>query len=324
MSTNERDWFSPEQQPQPPQQGWVPAPEGYTGQHARPPGPRHAVPRPPSPPAGAPAPPSGWQGAPYDTRQARPPVRAPHPDQQVWPPAARQQGSSTQPIPVVPGAPAARPWPPQGLPPQPAPTGQHAGQHAAGAGKPRRRLLVAGAAVAVSLLTVAVNLYDTHAFYEQQITRGMNHIETVVPAGQPGKAYDTEWRVAVAPTKPPEGNKHGPDVTWMKVDITKRVVDAAAATMIAEPNNVKFTDRAGREWTVPIEPVGDRPLERLEVGRDYRIQGLAIVPTAVADEVELSFEPSNYRSDTPTEDLFDREKMEALGVDVYVLRFRRR
>ncbi|MEU6794832.1 hypothetical protein ABZ907_24305 [Nonomuraea wenchangensis] len=307
MSTNERDWFSPEQR-QPQQQGWTPAPEGYTGQHPRP-GPdapprRHARPQP------------------YDIRQARPRTRGPYPDQQVWPPTGRrqQQGSSTQPIPAVPGAPPARPWPPQGLPPRPA----DAGQAPARTAKPRRRLLVAVAAVAVSLLTVAVNLYDRHDFYEQQITRGLNHIETVVPAGQPGKVYNTEWRATVAPMKPPEGNKHGPEVTWLKVDITRRVVDAASATMIGDPGDMKLRDRAGREWTVPFEVVGDRPLDRMEVGKDYRIQGMAIVPTAVAQEVELSFEPSNYRSDTPTEDLFDREKVKALGLDVYVLRFRRR
>ncbi|MED7927823.1 hypothetical protein SMD20_26425 [Nonomuraea sp. LP-02] len=306
MSTNERDWFSPEQR-QPQQQGWTPAPEGYTGQHARP-GPG-APPRRPARPQ------------PYDTRQPRPQMRGPYPDQQVWPPAGhQQQGSSTQPIPAVPGAPPARPWPPQGLPPRPA----DAGQAPARTAKPRRRLLVAVAAVAVSLLTVTVTLYDRHDFYEQQITRGLNHIETVVPAGQPGKVYNTEWRAAVAPMKPPEGNKHGPEVTWLKVDITRRVVDAASATMIGDPGDMKLRDRAGREWTVPFEVVGDRPLERMEVGKDYRIQGMAIVPTAVAEEVELSFEPSNYRSDTPTEDLFDREKMEALGLDVYVLRFRRR
>ncbi|MER7365549.1 hypothetical protein [Nonomuraea wenchangensis] len=320
MSTNERDWFSPEQrqpqqppqQPQqPPPQGWTPAPEGYTGQHARP-GPgapprRHARPQP------------------YDIRQPRPQMRGPYPDQQVWPPAGNQQqpGSSTQPIPAVPGAPAARPWPPQGLPPRSASAEQAAGQAPARAKKPRR-LLVAVAAVAVSLLTVAVSLYDHHDFYEQQITRGLNHIETVVPAGQPGKVYNTEWRVAVAPMKPPEGNKHGPEVTWLKIDIARRVVDPASATMIGDPGDMKLRDRAGREWTVPFEVVGDRPLERMEVGKEYRIQGMAIVPTAVAQEVELSFEPSNYRSDTPTEDLFDREKMEALGLDVYVLRFRRR
>ncbi|MEU4513684.1 hypothetical protein AB0G05_29650 [Nonomuraea wenchangensis] len=306
MSTNERDWFSPEQRQ--PQQGWTPAPEGYTGQPARP-GPdapprRHARPQP------------------YDARQVRPRMRGPYPDQQVWPPAGHQQqpGSSTQPIPAVPGAPPARPWPPQGLPPRPA----DAGQTAASTGRPRRRLLVAVAAVAVSLLTVAVNLYDRHDFYEQQVTRGLNHIETVVPAGQPGKVYNTEWRATVAPTKPPEGNKHGPEVTWLKIDIARRVVDPSSATMIGDPGDMKLRDRAGREWTVPFEVVGDRPLDRMEVGKDYRIQGMAIVPTAVAQEVELSFEPSNYRSDTPTEDLFDREKMEALGLDVYVLRFRRR
>ncbi|MCK2214945.1 hypothetical protein MF672_014285 [Actinomadura sp. ATCC 31491] len=192
------------------------------------------------------------------------------------------------------------------------------------AGGRRRLLLVAAGAVVVSLLTVGARTYDGYAFYHQQITRGLNLNETIVPAGRPGKAYNTEYRVAITPTKAPEGSKHGPEVTWLKIDITKRVVDESSATMTAEPNRVKLLDKAGREWTVPIQPVGDRPTDRLVVGKDYRIEGLAIVPTPVANEVELSFEPSDYRSDTPTEDLFNREKMEARGIDVVVLRFRRR
>ncbi|MEW9554497.1 hypothetical protein [Nonomuraea sp. NPDC050783] len=319
------------------------APQPHPGHPAGPgahPGPQppgaHPGPQPPG--AGFPQGPPPGRGRPY------------HPDQQVWPPAAHRppRGSSTQPIPVVPGAPAAQPWPPQ-PPRQPQPQSPHQTQHqtqhqtpppppgappAAGPGEGgpataprsgRRRLLLVGAgAVVVSLLTAGLRTYDGHAFYQQQITRGLNLKETVVPAGQAGRAYNIEWRAAIAPTKPPEGNKHGPEVTWLRIDITKKVVDASSTTMTAEPNNVKLQDRAGREWTVPIQPVGDRPTDKLVVGKDYKIMGLAIVPTPVADEVELSFRPSDYRSDTPTKDLFNREKMEQMGVDVVVLRFRRR
>ncbi|TMR10648.1 hypothetical protein ETD86_38600 [Nonomuraea turkmeniaca] len=174
----------------------------------------------------------------------------------------------------------------------------------------------------VSLATTAAYAYDGYVFYEKQTTKETREIS--VPPGQAGTAHKIEWKAAIAPMKPPAGNKHGPEVTWLKVDITKKVLDESSATMTAEPGEVKLQDRAGREWAVPIEPVGNRPTDRLEVGQEYKIQGMAIVPTAVVNEVELSFRPSTYRSDTPTKDLFNREAVEKLGKDVEVLRFRRR
>ncbi|MEV5326821.1 hypothetical protein ACFMQL_16925 [Nonomuraea fastidiosa] len=181
---------------------------------------------------------------------------------------------------------------------------------------------MAAAAALACLLTTAAHTYDGHLFYEKVAEEETK--ETVVPAGQAGKVNGIEWRAAMERTKPPAGNTHGPEVTWLKVDITRKAVDEKSATMVAEPHDVQVQDRSGRIWTVPIEPVGDRPTDKLVVGREYKIQGLAIVPTAVADEVELSFRPSNYRSDTPIDDLFTREGAAKLVPDVDVLRFKRR
>ena len=189
-------------------------------------------------------------------------------------------------------------------------------------GSKRRTALVAAAAVLACLLTTAAHTYDGHVFYEKVAEEETR--ETVVPAGQAGKVNGIEWRAAVERMKPPASSTHGPEVTWLKVDITKKAVDEKSVTMVAEPRDVQVQDRSGRTWTVPIEPVGDRPTDKLVVGREYKIQGAAIVPTAVADEVELSFRPSNYRSDTPVDDLFTREGAEKLVPDVDVLRFKRR
>ncbi|MEV4114655.1 hypothetical protein [Nonomuraea sp. NPDC049695] len=279
-------------------------------------------------------------------------------DQQVWPPAPREPiRGATQPLPAVEGPLPFEPQPsasPSG-PPTPfprhsgaAPSGpEHAAEdpygtsHAEGpleadpvegpsegpratAPKARRKrtLLIAAGAVIVSLLTTAAQSYDGYLFFEKSHAKETKEI--IVPAGQAGTVHNVEYRAAVAPTKAPASSKHGAEVTWLKVDITKKVVDEGSATMTAKPYDVQFEDGAGRTWTVETQNVGDAPTDRLEVGKEYKIQGLAIVPTPVANEVELSFRPSNYRSDTPTADLFNREKAEKMDQDVEVLRFRRR
>ncbi|PZG11984.1 hypothetical protein C1J01_34035 [Nonomuraea aridisoli] len=174
----------------------------------------------------------------------------------------------------------------------------------------------------MSLLTTAAQTYDGYLFYDKMTTK--KTAETVVAAGQAGRVKGIEWTAKVTPTDPPQGSKPRPGVTWLTVDITKKVVDEGSATKTAGPNEVRLEDRSGRTWTVETQEVGDTPTDRLVVGRAYRIQGLAVVPTPVKDEVELTLRPSNYRSDTPTEDLFDRDAAAKLEEDVDVLRFRRR
>ncbi|MBF8186788.1 hypothetical protein ITP53_13760 [Nonomuraea sp. K274] len=207
--------------------------------------------------------------------------------------------------------------------PQDAPRPSGGGSRRAAPGSRRRRtLLVAAGAVLACLVTTAANAYDNHLFYKT-VTEDETRLTTVA-AGQTGKVHNIEWKAAVAPTKAPPDSKHGAEVTWLRVDISKKALDASSATMTAEPAEVKLEDRAGRTWTVETQWVGDTPIDRLVVGREYKIQGLAIVPTPVANEVELSFRPSNYKSDTPTEDLFTREGAAKLLPDVDVLRFKRR
>ncbi|MCF6468887.1 hypothetical protein FAF44_10870 [Nonomuraea sp. MG754425] len=179
-------------------------------------------------------------------------------------------------------------------------------------------------AIVATLLTTAAQSYDGYLFYEMKTTPRENNKETFVTAGQAGKVHNIEYRGTVTPTKAPEGSKPRENATWMKIVITKKVVDAASATMTAAPSEMKLRDAAGRTWAVEAQPVGDQPTDKLVVGREYRIEGLAIVPTPVAEEVQLSFRPSAYRSDTPTEDLFDREAMEKAEKDNEVLVFRRR
>ncbi|MFC5820159.1 hypothetical protein [Nonomuraea harbinensis] len=178
-------------------------------------------------------------------------------------------------------------------------------------------------AVVASLLATAATAFDGYRFYESVTTRGLYPKQVTVPAGGSYEVYKTEFKAAVAPTDPPKDNKHGPEVTWLAIDIRKKVLDEDSATMVAEPTDLELTDRAGRTWVVELIP-GDRPTDRLVVGQEYRIQGVAVVPTEVKDEVELSFRPSSYRSDTPIDDLFKKDS-EAVRIDNLVeLTFRRR
>ncbi|MFI7222826.1 hypothetical protein ACIBO5_06340 [Nonomuraea angiospora] len=269
---------------------------------------------------------------------------AAHGDQQVWPPAPREPvGGTTQPLPAVPAAipvsppqgpgtplprrqnpepePAAHPVPgPEPEVPQEAPPGP--GRAAAPAGRKKRTVLVAVAAVVVSLVTMGAQSYDGYLFYEKTTTKETK--ETVVPAGQAATVKNIEWRATVTRIKMPDNLPYGPEVAALRVDITKKVLDEGSATKTALFEEAKLEDRAGRSWVVNIDPGTDRPTDRLEVGKEYKILAAAVVPTAVADEVELSFRPSNYRSDTPTADLFKRDTATKLEGNVDVLRFRRR
>ncbi|MFI7617232.1 hypothetical protein ACIBP6_39020 [Nonomuraea terrae] len=313
----------------PDQQVWPPAPREPAGGETQP---MPAV----NPSAGMlPTTPSGRHSA------GGPPAPGPRPaaagPQPAPPGAAGPQPAPPGvggPLPVAPGAGAPPATPPGAvhasgaLPPGGRPgTQEHVVEAPQPAGErprpgKRRTALVAVGAVVVSLLTTAAQTYDGYLFYDKMTTKATK--ETVVAAGQAGRVRGIEWTAKVTPTDPPEGSKPRPGVTWLTVDITKKVVDEGSATKTAGPNDVRLEDRAGRTWTVETQEVGDTPTDRLVVGRPYRIQGLAVVPTPVKDEVELTFRPSNYRSDTPTEDLFSREGVAKLEEDVDVLRFRRR
>jgi len=262
------------------------------------------------------------------------------PDQQVWPPPPRPGAAATQPMPAV--------HPSSPLPADYSAAAVAAAAQAAGATQaageaqdpaapaaqapaaeepPRRRkgrtALVAAIGLVASLAATGAYAFDGYRFREDVISEGLYPKQVTVPAGESYEVYHTEFKATVKEMEPPEGNNHGPDVTWMSIDIRKKVLKEESATMVAEPIDPKLIDRQGRTWVVEYRPP-DRPSDRLVVGKEYRIQGVAVVPTAVKDEVELKFRPSNYRSDTPVDDLFKRGT-EATRIDnLFELRFKRR
>ncbi|WP_326631323.1 hypothetical protein OIE67_42945 [Nonomuraea fuscirosea] len=274
----------------------------------------------------------GWPGGP----QASAPEQTMTPGQSY--PASSPQPGTPQPGMPLPAAGATGPGaaypgqpgrPGSGQPAQAGHTAVTAQQSGPGAGRAvagksrGRKVLIGVGAVLVSLLITGAQTYDGYGFYTVQTQDETKEI--VVAAGQSGTVNKVEWTAAIKPMKMPAGNGgYGPEVTWLEVNVTKKVLDAGSATMTAFPRDMKLTDRAGRTWVVEVSTDAERPTERLEVGKTYRIPGGAIVPTKVADEVELLLRPSNYRSDTPTEDLFKRDVVEKMPQDTEVLRFRRR
>ncbi len=167
------------------------------------------------------------------------------------------------------------------------------------------------------LAAAGVHTFDGYLFYEKMSSNGSGVVD--VPAGQAAKVRDIEWKATVSPTKAPPDNRHGSDVAWMKIDIRQKVLAEGSATMTAAPLDIKLHDRAGRTWAVELADA-DRPTDRLEVGKEYVLEGLAVVPVPVVNEVELSFRPTDYRSDTPTADLFKRKNVTP---PLDTLRFRR-
>ncbi|MFI6922039.1 hypothetical protein ACIBIZ_19010 [Nonomuraea spiralis] len=218
----------------------------------------------------------------------------------------------------MPAPPPQQTQPHGGGPSEPPPSGPRQG---APQPKRSRLILVAVGAAVASVVAMGLNAYDGYGFYDTTVTDGIETKVIAVAPGQAGKVFNIEWKATLTPTPAPQGSKHGAEVTWLKVDITQKLLDEANATMIAPPDKARLEDRSGRTWTVEFDP-GDRPTDRLELGKEYKIEGLAIVPAQVANEVELSFRTSDYRSGTPVQDFFKRDKV---GPPVAnVLLFRRR
>ncbi|WP_431899368.1 hypothetical protein [Nonomuraea sp. bgisy101] len=248
-----------------------------------------------------------------------------HPDHQVWPPVPpgrEPAGSSTQPLPAVPSA---GPLPPRPSQPPAQPPAQPSGASgppaeppaaAAGAQPPKRpRLLLQGVGAIVALaVAVGVPTYDRFLLFKGGQPDDRIH---AVPAGQHITFEHVTWKVSYGTMQPPAGSKHNtPDKQWLKIDITRKAVDKDGAQLTGQPD-VRLKDRAGRAWQ--LETLEDKaPIDHV-VGESYVTTKVAVVPSAVAKEVELELRPSSYRSDTPTKDL-----LKSTGDDnLDILRFSR-
>ncbi|MGV9301880.1 hypothetical protein ACWENQ_35255 [Nonomuraea sp. NPDC004354] len=307
------DWFSPasgRQQPQQPQPGQQPQPQ---------------QPQPPQPqPLSRPR-----------RRQARPQQypqpqqhRPVHPDHQVWPPVPPSRepaGSSTQPLPAVPSAgpvPHRQPQPPAqpGAFPAGPPSDPPADPAATGTGEaqpPRRpRLLLQGVGAVVALaVAIGAPTVDRYLFFKNGQPDDQVH---PVAAGQEITFEHVRWKVDYDTMAAPAGSRHNtPDKQWLRIAVTRTAVDKDGAQLTGKPD-VLLKDRAGRAWRLEDLPPDRTPADHV-VGESYVTTKVAVVPSAVAKEVELELRPSSYRSDTPVEDLMKPTEDDNRDV----LRFRR-
>ncbi|MBB4913740.1 hypothetical protein [Streptosporangium saharense] len=349
--------------PQPPQPG--PAPEARPGTAHPAPTPQPGLSHPGSHPAPAqpvpptPKPPQPAQTPPPQPRPApAPPARpgrswfaespAAFPDQQVWPPAAREEhareehaGISTQPFPAVPASPLPprRPVPamqPLGMtqeppPPDPVPTAPQAdGTEPDGPDGPadpppprrgRTALLATGAVLALAV-AIAVPTLDGYSTYLEARPPDQVH---VFAAGQTASFRHVSWQVSVeAVDTMPNARPIPADRQWLKIRLTRVALDQEGIIRRAAPD-VEVRALDGRVWKV--EPlVDDLPLEVKDyrVGAPYHYDMVSMVPRALAAQVEVYVRPSPARmiEGESVQDMFKRTAKEQELKD-NVLRFRR-
>lgn len=197
----------------------------------------------------------------------------------------------------------------------PEPPGPPAEEAAAQPPPKRPRLLLQGVGAVVALaVAIGAPTYDRYVLFQNGQPK--DRVQ-VVAAGQGITFEHVTWKVAYGTMSPPAGTKHNtPDKQWLKIAITRTAEDKDGAQLTGQPK-VLLKDRAGRAWQ--LETLEDTAPSDHVVGESYVTTKVAVVPSAVAKEVELELRPSSYRSDTPTEDLMKSTEDD----DNDVLRFKR-
>ncbi|MFB9878143.1 hypothetical protein ACFFMN_09400 [Planobispora siamensis] len=276
----------------------MPAQTAHPGAFAPPRTPRPAAPpSPPPPPAPA---------QPESLPWLRP--RQTFPDQQVWPPPPRPAddgpGTSTQPFPSIPSplppgfaAGTAPAFQPAGTAAPPSEDGSEAGTPAepeeaspAAAPAPRRRtaLRIAGTVVAVAL-AAGVPTLDDYLFYRLRYPVEQVH---VVAAGATVKHKHVAWQVKVEPKDSVDGQAAKPGRKWLQITVVRTSLDQQGVLRRADPT-IKVVHPDGRNWQALVSD-HNLPLEAGEhkIGTPYRYNVVAVVPAAVAGEVEVQIIPS--------------------------------
>ncbi|MGP4096461.1 hypothetical protein ACTWPW_18305, partial [Nonomuraea sp. KM90] len=277
--------------PHPDQQVWPPAP------HPDPPG-GETQPLPAVPSAG-PVPRRsmgahtlgnsfGAQGDSPRSPRESPPVQPPVPPP-VQPPVPPPVQPPTSPSSELPAEPPASPpaEPPAAGPPAAAPT------------PPRRtRTLLLGVGALVAFLVgVGAPTVDAFIFYR---SGQPSDIEHVVPKGGELAFEHVSWKAAIEPMEAPRTT--APDRQWLKIIITRKGVDATGIKLTGKPE-LELRDREDRSWQVEVAE-DNVAIDDAVVGKPYTYEAVAVVPKAVAGQVELHLRPNTtYLSDTPTDQL---------------------
>ncbi|WP_127939459.1 hypothetical protein [Nonomuraea polychroma] len=156
-------------------------------------------------------------------------------------------------------------------------------------------------ALVAFVLAMAIPTGDQYLFYKSGQPDDVVH---EVPKGQEKAFEHVSWKTSIEPMVPAPSNTT-PDKQWLKITITRKALDDTGKVLTAKPE-LFLRDKQERTWQVEVmednTPVGEDGV----VGRPYSYIAGAVVPKAVADEVELHLRPNTtYRSDTPTEKLLE-------------------
>jgi len=152
------------------------------------------------------------------------------------------------------------------------------------------------------LLAIGVPTVDNYFLHKKL------HPDDIVHVVEPGQSYTFKhvtWRAQIERMDPllkgleppPEGR------TWMQITVTRMAVDQEGASRSYEPD-MELRDAQDRRWATQIVS-NNVPLDlkdhRIGVGYHYTV--ISVVPTAVADEVELYLRPSIGRRDESVEEI---------------------
>ncbi|MGR6912694.1 hypothetical protein ACU635_00370 [[Actinomadura] parvosata] len=187
---------------------------------------------------------------------------------------------------------------------------------------PRRpRTVMLGVSAIVALLVgVGAPTVDAYLFYR---SGQPSDIEHVVEAGKELTFEHVSWKAQVETMDPPQPTS--PERQWLKITITRKGVDETGIRLTAKPE-LELRDRDDRRWQVEVAEDNVALDDDAKVGAAYTYTAVAVVPKAVAGQVELHLRPNTtYRSDTPTEKLFaiptdPAEQEKAKHKDVLVFR----
>ncbi|MER6951756.1 hypothetical protein ABT294_47845 [Nonomuraea sp. NPDC000554] len=234
----------------------------------------------------------------------------------MWPPARVEPvADPTQPIQALPSA---GPLPPSTPPPPP--PGPPTAETAAQPPRRSRTLLLSVGAVAALVLGIGAPTVDRYIFFKSGRQTETRH------EVQPGQSLTFEhvtWKSVIEPMETPQGSQHNtPDRQWLKITVTRTAADDTGAVLTAKPA-LTVQDPQQRTWQVEVVE-DDIPPEKNEVGKAYTYTAAAVVPKAVANEVQLHLKPDiTYRNDTPTDKLMQVNLEDSAKKRNDVLIFRR-
>jgi hypothetical protein len=182
--------------------------------------------------------------------------------------------------------------------PPPPSDGAAEGQAAPPPRRPSTVMLGVSAIVAL-LVGIGAPTVDAYLFYRSGQPADIEH---VVDAGKEMTFEHVAWKARIETMDPPQTT--APDRQWLKITITRKGVDETGIRLTAKPE-LELRDRTDRTWQVQVAEDNVALDEDAEVGKAYTYTAVAVVPKAVAGQVELRLRPNTtYRSDTPTDKLF--------------------